>query len=145
MPSIEDHIREAIGDGKFDNLPGQGKPLRLDDNPHANPEWRLAHHMLHSSGYTLPWIALRQEIEGELEAARMALQHAWRWRQKGLAVSTPVDQVEAEWQRARTAFEGKLATVNRMIADYNIQAPSDKFQLALRKVEREVAAITDAE
>ena len=34
-------IREAIEDGKFDNLPGKGKPLDLSENPQLTsaPSW----------------------------------------------------------------------------------------------------------
>jgi DnaJ family protein C protein 28 len=142
MPSIEELINKAIGEGKFDDLPGKGKPMRLDENPHADPEWRLAHHMLHSSGYTLPWIALRQEIEHDLEAARGALRRAWEWRAKKLAESAPPEEIEAEWQRGIKTFEHKIAKINRQIADYNIQTPSEKLQLTLRKLERELQIIT---
>ena len=43
--SIEEIIRRAIQEGKFDDLPGKGEPLQLDDNPHEDPEWRAAHHI----------------------------------------------------------------------------------------------------
>ncbi len=46
MPNIEDLIQRAIQEGKFSDLPGKGKPLRLDDNPHADPDWQLAYHLL---------------------------------------------------------------------------------------------------
>ncbi len=61
MSNIEDHIRRAIEEGKFDDLPGKGKPLKLEDDPFVDPEWRLAHHMLRCSGFSLPWIERRQE------------------------------------------------------------------------------------
>ena len=38
----ERKIKEAQAAGHFDNLPGLGKPLQLDDNPHEG-EWALAH------------------------------------------------------------------------------------------------------
>ncbi|MEA3440806.1 MAG: DUF1992 domain-containing protein [Chloroflexota bacterium] len=56
MTGIEEHIRRAMEEGKFDDLPGKGKPLRLDHNPHEDPQWRTAYRMLRNSGFTLPWI-----------------------------------------------------------------------------------------
>ena len=42
MPDIEEEISRAMREGKFSNLAGKGKPLRLEDDQFADPEWRLA-------------------------------------------------------------------------------------------------------
>jgi DnaJ family protein C protein 28 len=141
MPEIDDHIQKAINEGKFDDLPGKGKPLNLDDNPHTDPDWRLAHHMLKSSGYTLPWIAARQEIEAQIEAARLGLGRAWEWRQRALQSGQPYAQVQAEWGRAVRAFEGQVEKINQKIFDYNLQTPSEKFQLLKINAEKELDAV----
>ncbi len=141
MPDIEDQIQKAIQEGKFDDLSGRGKPLRLDDNPFADPEWRLANHLLKSSGYSLPWIEKRQEIINSLQAAREDLSRAWEWRQSAPQASRPSTQVEAEWQRAINAFKDKLEALNQAILNYNLEAPSDRFQLSLINAEREIAAL----
>lgn len=142
MPEIDDQIRRAINEGKFDDLPGKGKPLNLDDNPHADPDWRLAHHLLKTSGYTLPWIAARQEIETQVEAARAALAHAWEWRQQRRQSPQLAAQVQAEWGRALRAFEAEVEKINRKIFDYNLQAPSEKLQLLKLQAEKEILRIT---
>jgi DnaJ family protein C protein 28 len=130
MSNIEDHIRRAMEEGKFDDLPGKGKPLKLEDDPFADPEWRLAHHMLRSSGFTLPWIERRQEIEASLETARMALQRSAAWRQASLAnqdVSPAFVQVE--WQKAIDLFLERVRAINQDIRSYNLEVPSERFQL----------------
>ena len=33
MPKIEEHIRRAIEEGSFEDLPGKGQPLHLYENP----------------------------------------------------------------------------------------------------------------
>lgn len=141
MAEIDDQIRKAINEGKFDDLPGKGKPLNLDDNPYADPDWRLAHHMLKSSGYTLPWIAARQEIQAQIETARADLGRAWDWRGRALQAGQSQALVEAEWRRAMRTFEGEVEKINRKIFDYNLQTPSDKFQLGKLKAEEETEAI----
>ena len=151
MPNIEDLINKAIQDGHFDDLPGKGKPLRLDDNPLADPEWRLAHHMIKSSGYTLPWIGLRQEILDGRTTARETLARAWSWRQSALGAARlqagrienqiAIDQVEAEWQRALAQFTAQVGALNKKITDYNLVAPSDRFQLFPINLENEVGSI----
>jgi hypothetical protein len=69
----EERIRQAIEAGEFNDLAGKGQPLKLREYPFEDPEWRLAFHALSSSGYTLPWIETRREIESELANARKSL------------------------------------------------------------------------
>lgn len=45
----EDKIKKAIEEGEFDNLPGQGKPLKLDDMSHIPEELRVAYKVLKNS------------------------------------------------------------------------------------------------
>ncbi len=42
----ENRILEAIEAGAFDDLPGKGKPLKLEDDSHVPPELRLAYKIL---------------------------------------------------------------------------------------------------
>ena len=81
MTNIEEHIRRAMEEGKFEDLPGKGEPLNLEENPLEDPEWRMANHILRSSGFTLPWIETYREIEQVLEVARKSLLRTWTWRQ----------------------------------------------------------------
>jgi len=47
---IDRQIREAIEDGRFDDLPHRGEPLPNDDNPYA-ADWGLAFHVLKNAGF----------------------------------------------------------------------------------------------
>jgi DnaJ family protein C protein 28 len=143
MAKIDEQIRRAMEEGAFSDLPGKGKPLNLDNNPLADPEWRLAHHVLRGSGYTLPWIAARQEIEASLEKARADFRRAWEWRQEALSRGEPPQQVASEWGRAEEAFRQEVAEINKRIFDYNLQAPSEKVQLLKINVEREIERLGD--
>lgn len=144
MTDIEEQIRRAMQEGKFSNLRGKGKPLNLDENPLADPEWRMAYHILQEGGYTLPWIEARREIEAELQAARQALQRAWSWRQSSGQESGSPTQPEGEWRRALEAFQEQVAALNQKIFAYNLEAPSDRFQLPPLRLERELARLTAA-
>ena len=37
---IEEQLRKAREEGKFDHLRGHGQPLRLDENPFEDPTWQ---------------------------------------------------------------------------------------------------------
>jgi hypothetical protein len=70
---VEKHIREAQAQGVFDDLPGAGRPLKLDDDAMVPEELRAAYRILKNSGYVPPEVAaLRdlREVEQMLEHAR---------------------------------------------------------------------------
>ncbi|POT96356.1 MULTISPECIES: DUF1992 domain-containing protein [Enterobacteriaceae] len=57
----ERHIRDAQQQGEFDNLPGSGEPLRLDDDAHVPPELRAGYRLLKNAGCLPPELAQRKE------------------------------------------------------------------------------------
>ena len=48
----ERHIRDAQK-GEFDDLPGRGEPLMLDDDSHIAPELRAGYRLLKNAGCLL--------------------------------------------------------------------------------------------
>ncbi len=138
MPNIEELIQRAIQEGKFDALPGKGKPLQLDDNPLADPDWQLAYHILKENGFSLPWLELRQELVGEIEAARQFLRQAWERRHSASASPRSNAEREAEFGRAARLFIEQIEKINQRIFDYNLQTPATRFQMAKLKPEQEI-------
>jgi hypothetical protein len=51
---IEQRIREAEARGEFDDLPGAGRPLDLDDDLLVPEDLRVAHRILKNAGYVPP-------------------------------------------------------------------------------------------
>ena len=141
-PSIEDAIQKAMEEGKFDNLPGKGKPLNLEENPLEDPEWRAAFRALRNGGFSLPWIEDLREIQESWEAARRSLANTWAWRQNALAQGEKVPLVEKEWGRAAAAFREKVQELNKNIRKYNLGVPADVFQKTTINAEREIERIT---
>lgn len=58
----EQHIREAIEKGELDNLPGSGKPLKLEDDALVPEELRAGYRLLKNAGYLPPGLQLCREI-----------------------------------------------------------------------------------
>ncbi len=63
----EQHIREAMERGAFDDLPGAGQPLRLDDDHLVPEELRAAYRLLKNAGFLPPELQLRKEIRAAEE------------------------------------------------------------------------------
>ncbi len=59
---VEQRIRTAMADGVFDDLPGKGRPLVLDDDSLVPEDMRLAHRVLKNAGYLPGQLQLRSEI-----------------------------------------------------------------------------------
>jgi hypothetical protein len=59
---VEKKIKEASEKGEFDNLPGKGKPLVLDDENGIPEDLRLAYKVLKNADCLPPEIELRKEI-----------------------------------------------------------------------------------
>jgi hypothetical protein len=58
----EERIREAIERGEFDDLPGKGEPLNLEDDSHLPPDLRMAYKILKNADCLPPELELRKEI-----------------------------------------------------------------------------------
>jgi hypothetical protein len=58
----EDRIEEAQREGLFDNLPGKGKPLNLDDDSGVPEDLRLTFKILKNSNCLPIEMELRKEI-----------------------------------------------------------------------------------
>lgn len=57
----ERHITDAQRKGEFDNLPGQGEPLILDDDSCVPEELRVGFRLLKNAGCLPPEIELRND------------------------------------------------------------------------------------
>ncbi|MGE5698541.1 MAG: DnaJ family domain-containing protein [Deltaproteobacteria bacterium] len=58
----EEKIREAMARGEFDNLPGAGKPLEIEDDSMVPEDVRVAYRILKNAGCLPPELELRREI-----------------------------------------------------------------------------------
>ena len=58
----EKRIIEAQQEGLFDNLPGAGKPIKLEDDSHIAEDLRIAYKILKNANCLPPEVELRKEI-----------------------------------------------------------------------------------
>ena len=129
--SIEEIIRQAIQEGKFDDLPGKGRPLKIEHHPHQDPDWRAAHHLLKSSGFSLPWIEHLREIHSNLQQSRESLIRAWAWGQSEHHHYSQEDFVKREWISSVAIFQDQIQSINDQIRTYNLEVPNPRFQILL--------------
>ena len=58
----EERIQQAQEDGVFDNLPGKGKPLKLEDDSFVPEDLRLTYKVLKNSNCLPVEVELRKQI-----------------------------------------------------------------------------------
>ncbi len=103
---VEEKIREAIARGLFDNLPGKGKPITLEDYPFTPPEWRLAFKILADAGFVPDWIALDNEIRERIE----------NWQKEA-------GSLRKGDESKRRQLREELEEINRLIELFNLKVP----------------------
>ena len=125
---IDEQIREAQEQGKFENLQGFGKPHNLDDNPYLGDK-ALGYSLLKSNDYVPAEIELANEISKELERAGTRLDKVRHQGQALRARRVPPFPSEkrafnAAIEKAAAEYEQKLRELNRKILTLNLSAPS---------------------
>src|SRR6476620_7842157 len=91
---VENQIREALAEGKLDNLPGAGERIDLEEYFSAPEDLRMAYSILKTANCAPAEVELLNEIarvkdalaRAEDEASRQSLQQTLANRQTELAV-----------------------------------------------------------
>src|SRR5258706_1898598 len=105
----ERKIREAMEEGAFNNLRGEGQPLDLEENPYEDPSVRMAHRLLRNNGFAPAWIEEAKDLEHAIETARRDLARAFAWRRA------------EERPRILDGFRGQIGELNRRILEHNLK------------------------
>jgi hypothetical protein len=110
----ERKIREAMEQGAFDNLPGSGKPLELDEDPLTPPHLRIVHHVMKNARVLPAWIEMEREIDrAKADAEKFLADHAARVA-RGVAHDPTA---------ARARYHSLLREANDLILKYNLVNP----------------------
>lgn len=126
---IDRQIREAVAEGKFDDLPYQGQPLPREDDALAG-EWALAFHILRNNGIAPPWIEADKDVRRLLERRDTLI---------GRAATGPVPPSPLARQHDRETLSTLVDEINQAITRLNTEAPTDRQHRRLLSVEEELA------
>ncbi|HEU5204449.1 MAG TPA: DUF1992 domain-containing protein [Candidatus Limnocylindrales bacterium] len=109
---VERQIREAMEEGRFDELPYRGEPLPGDDDSAAG-ERALGFRVLRNAGVAPPWIEADKEVRALLADRDALLARAAR-------------AGESARPRLRREIEGIVGAANRAIERLNSEAPTER-------------------
>jgi DnaJ family protein C protein 28 len=129
---IEEQIHDAQERGLFDNLPGTGKPLKLDENVYAGDR-ALGYHLLKNNGYAPKEIELIKEIRQtreRLEAKRAKLVQRSKTLRSRRVPPFPSERRAFNYavEQFATEYEAGLRELNRKILTLNVAAPAPMHQ-----------------
>ncbi|MFL5727815.1 MAG: DUF1992 domain-containing protein [Chloroflexota bacterium] len=127
---IDRQIREAMDEGKFDDLPHQGERLPLVDDSAAG-DWALAYRMLREARFAPPWIEADKEVRTLLARRDTILERAPR--------SSPIGR-----QRDEKELRDVVAAANEAIFRLNHEAPTARQHRRLLDLDAELAALARA-
>jgi len=144
---IDEQIHEAQARGDFDNLPGSGKPLNLDENPFTGDK-ALAYSLLKQNGYAPPEVELAKEIRTQFEKTQQKLEKLRQHRKSLCARRIPPFGSEKRAfhdavEKATTQYDQLLRELNRKILNLNLITPS-AMHMQMYDVEKLVQAFRDA-
>jgi hypothetical protein len=122
---VERQIREAIDDGRFDDLPHQGERLPVDDDA-LGGDWAMAHRILKNAGVAPAWIEADKQARALLDERDRLLERATRVSPSGR-------------RRGREELKRIVDAANRAIIRVNIEAPTDRQQRRLLDLDVEMA------
>jgi DnaJ family protein C protein 28 len=164
--SVDDIIRDAMAEGKFDNLEGKGKPLNLNPQDDLGS---LALRMVKEAGFAPEWVELAKQIEAGMQGCKkMQEDYAARrekqlqsleamlapqperkrsWRRPATtpspSVAEAVAQFNRDWERALAANCAELHRVNKMIDRFNRIVPmrgKQKMKVSVKEAAAEFVA-----
>ncbi|WMV52091.1 hypothetical protein MTR67_045476 [Solanum verrucosum] len=120
---VEQRIWHSMEEGQFENLPGKGKPLDLNTNPHADPAEDTLYRILSRNKCAPEWVELNKEIRNRVVEWRSALERAWTHRGS-------VD--DSEWIEASESLKLQIRDINNKVFRYNLIVPFGRQMIGLK-------------
>ncbi|CAL1373035.1 unnamed protein product [Linum trigynum] len=122
---VEQRIWHSMEEGQFENLPGKGKPLNLETNPHADPAEDTLYRILSKNGCAPEWVELNKEIRSQISEWRSGLKKAWASKCSG-------NDPSSKWVEVSAALKAQLRGINDKVFRYNLIVPFGRQMFGLK-------------
>lgn len=139
---ITEQLDEAAANGAFENLPGKGRPLRLNEHPNEPADMRMANKLLKDNGLTPTWIGDRKELLAEIDALRTEMERRWElMRTSAEASGSEREAFARSWRRSVRDWEARVVELNKRIVSLNIGLPIWRMELHRLRLDEELKRI----
>ena len=132
---VEQRIWHSMEEGQFENLPGKGKPLNLDTNPHADPAEDTLYRILSKNNCAPEWVELNKEIRNRVYEWRSALKKAWghkcngdhlKWNESSEALKHQLRNINDKVRHTTIVFCFLFLITNMSKRPYTISVPCNR-------------------
>lgn len=127
---IDRQIREAMNEGKFDDLPHQGEKLPIVEDSAAG-DWALAYRMLKGASFAPPWIETDKEVRALLARRDAIIERAPR--------SSDIGR-----RRDERELRDVVTAANAAVFRLNHEAPTARQHRPLLDLDKELATLAAA-
>jgi Domain of unknown function (DUF1992) len=124
MALIDEQIQDAMRKGQFADLPGTGKPLKLEDDSHVPEQMRMANKLMRDNDLVPDWMQQGKELDAAHEKLSAEVR---RLAQRGL-----INDVSVETLRAAAKKH------NSRVLSYNLKVPKGVVHKRHFDVEQEL-------
>lgn len=138
---VSQRIEEAMRRGEFDNLPGRGKPQRIQREPFVPEDQQMAFTLLQNNDLTPDWIGERKEIlrlkenfQGQVQG--IAHDALTRWHAAEDAAARQA--VLTTWDRWLLRWESEIGEINRRIQNLNLKQPIAHLEVVKLRLDDEL-------
>ncbi|MCO5578592.1 hypothetical protein L7F22_032436 [Adiantum nelumboides] len=135
---VEQRIWHSALEGNFEKLPGKGKPLKEEGNPHADPAEDLMYRILSKNGFAPEWVELNKEIRFHMERWRRVLKLCWSRKMNPLYGDE--SRRDALWRANLKILEEELKDINKKVFHYNLIVPFGR-QVYCYRLEEELQQV----
>ncbi|MBZ0285097.1 MAG: DUF1992 domain-containing protein [Anaerolineae bacterium] len=135
---IDRSIRKAIEEGEFNNLPGEGKPLNLNDDPHTPDEMKLAYKILRENDLAPDWIVQGKDLTAKYDKLLEDIRRAVRAYKRTQTTPAEMANGETAWQSAQKRLSAEVEKLNREILTYNLKVPQGVTHRPIINLQREI-------
>jgi len=138
---IEDLIEDGRRQGKFDDLPGKGKPLNLNKNLFGR-ETEMAHNILKQNDLAPAWIINRNILIEQIKKLRLDIQRNWIRHDRAYRYTQAEGDrgaLRISWDDACLAWQSQINDLNKQINDFNLKRPSNNLEIFKLNLEDELA------
>lgn len=145
MPEWESHIdkqiRQAMEEGEFTNLPGEGQPLKLDEDEFTPEHLQMAFKILRENDLAPEWIMIGKDLEASHARLMRNIKRAVYAYQAALKDPIRGVQADSTWKAARQNLSDETASLNRDITIYNLKVPPGVRHRPLVNLQHELKAL----
>ncbi|XSG73230.1 DnaJ family domain-containing protein [Herpetosiphon llansteffanensis] len=131
----EQRIQAAMEDGMFNNLPGEGQPIDLNDDMYIPSEMRMAFRVMKGNQAGSPWGAAQHDYNNHMNRYQI-----WLRNNRETWATTSFNEQE----RLRQELHIWVRDLNTIIHQLNAMVPNDTLRVGLVVYERELRALESA-